>query len=154
MTVKIRSALCRALACSDRIRDDRPGVRAKLRNDGQPEGRRVRAAALLSGPYHTVDEFVTVAGAQPNFMIRSPYGLWEARGREMLVIRVSELPAFEQLAKVSKSDEFLKSAGAAVAAPVEMVGDSRDQPDADHRAHLLRPRPHGEPRSAAWWARR
>src|SRR3954464_275901 len=84
--------------------------------------------ALLSGPYHKVDENVTVAGAQPNFMIRSQYGVWEARGQEMLQIRVSELPAFEQLAKVSKSDEFMKSAGNAVVAPVKAVGEFIESP--------------------------
>lgn len=85
-------------------------------------------AALLRGPFHTVDEKVTVAGAQPNFTIRSPYGVWEARGHEMLLIRVSELPAFEQLAKVSKSDEFMKSAGNAIVAPVKAVGELVESP--------------------------
>lgn len=46
----------------------------------------------------------------------------------MLGIRVSELPAFEQLAKVSKSDEFIKSAGTAVAAPVKAVGEFIENP--------------------------
>ena len=85
-------------------------------------------AALLKGSFHTVDEKVTIAGAQPNFTIRSQYGVWEARGHEMLGIRVSELPAFEQLAKVSKSDEFMKSAGTAVAAPVKAVGTFIESP--------------------------
>src|SRR4051794_4568717 len=85
-------------------------------------------AALLKGQFHTVDENVTIAGAQPNFTVRSQYGVWEARGHEMLVIRVSELPAFEQLAKVSKSDEFMKSAGSAVAAPVKAVGTFIESP--------------------------
>ena len=85
-------------------------------------------AALLKGPFHTVDENVTLAGAQPNFTIRSPYGIWEARGQEMLAIRVSELPAFEQLAKVSKSDEFMKSAKTAAAAPVKAVGQFVESP--------------------------
>ena len=85
-------------------------------------------ATLLKGPFHTVDENITVAGAQPNFTIRSQYGVWEARGHEMLSIRVSELPAFEQLAKVSKSDEFMKSAGNAVMAPVQAVGALIERP--------------------------
>lgn len=85
-------------------------------------------AEMLKGPFHTVDEMITVAGAQPNFMIRSQYGVWEARGREMLAIRISELPAFEQLAKVSKSDEFMKAAGNAVVAPVKAVGELIESP--------------------------
>jgi hypothetical protein len=85
-------------------------------------------ASLLKGPFHTVDENATVAGGQPNFTIRSKYGTWEARGHEMLVIRVAELPAFEQLEKVSKTDEFMKSAGKAIAAPVKAVGEFVQSP--------------------------
>ena len=85
-------------------------------------------APLLKGPFHTVDENVLMTGAQPNFTIRSKYGTWEARGNEMLVIRISELPAFEQLEKVSKTDEFMKSAGKAIAAPVKAVGEFVQSP--------------------------
>lgn len=85
-------------------------------------------AALLNGPFHSVDENVAVAGVEPDFTIRSQYGTWVARGHEMLVIRVSELPALEQLAKVSESDEFLKSAGTAVVAPVKVVGEFIESP--------------------------
>lgn len=79
-------------------------------------------AALLKGPFHSVDETVSVDGGQPRFTVRSQYGTWEALGLEMLDIRVAELPAFEQMDKVSKSDEFAKAAGRALAAPVEVVG--------------------------------
>jgi len=79
-------------------------------------------AALLKGPLHSVDEAVSVDGGLPRFTVRSPYGTWEALGLEMLDIRVAELPAFEQLEKVSKSDEFAKAAGQAITKPVEMVG--------------------------------
>src|SRR5262249_47779054 len=79
--------------------------------------------ALLKGPYHTVDEKVTLIGPDPNFTIRSKYGTWEARGREMLAIRVSELPAFEAVEKVSKTDEFAKAAAKALAAPVKTAGE-------------------------------
>jgi hypothetical protein len=78
--------------------------------------------ALLQGPFHSVDETVSVDGGLPRFTIRSRHGTWEALGLEMLDIRVAELPAFEQLEKVNKSDEFAKAAGQALAAPVEMVG--------------------------------
>jgi hypothetical protein len=95
---------------------------------GEIKASELAPAALLKGPFHTVDERVTVAGGQPNFTIRSKYGTWEARGIEMLGIRVSELPAFEQLEKVSKSDEFLKSAGQTLAAPVKAVGSFVENP--------------------------
>ena len=79
-------------------------------------------AVLLKGPLHSVDEVVSVDSGLPRFTVRSRYGIWEALGLEMLDIRVAELPAFEQLDKVSKSDEFAKAAGQAITKPVEMVG--------------------------------
>src|SRR5215213_2701408 len=76
-------------------------------------------AALLKGPMHTVDENAPIERGLPRFTIRSKYGTWEARGVEMLAIRVSELPAFAQLETVSKSDEFMKATGRALAAPIK-----------------------------------
>ena len=78
--------------------------------------------ALLQGALFSVDEKVTLEGGLPRFTIKSQYGTWQARGREMLEIRVSELPAFVQMDKISKTDEFAKAAGAALAAPVEAAG--------------------------------
>jgi hypothetical protein len=46
----------------------------------------------------------------------------------MLDIRVAELPAFEQMDKVSKSDEFARAAGQALAKPVELVGSFVQHP--------------------------
>ena len=77
---------------------------------------------LLKGAFHSVDEKVSVDNGLPRFTVRSPYGTWEALGLEMLDIRVAELPAFEQLAQVSQSDEFAKAAGQAITKPVELVG--------------------------------
>jgi len=84
--------------------------------------------ALLQGPLFNVDEKVTVEGGLPRYTIHSQYGTWQARGREMLEIRISELPAFVQFDKISKTDEFAKAAGAALAAPVELVGDLVEHP--------------------------
>ncbi|HYH40644.1 MAG TPA: hypothetical protein VD867_01565 [Burkholderiales bacterium] len=79
-------------------------------------------AALLKGPLHTIDEKVVVERGLPRFTIRSKHGTWEARGVEMLAIRVSELPAFAQLESVSKTDEFVKATGRALAAPIKTTG--------------------------------
>lgn len=79
-------------------------------------------SALLQSALHSVDEKVTLEGGLPRFTIRSKYGIWQARGREMLEIRVSELSAFEQLDSISKTDEFTKAAGKALAAPIEVAG--------------------------------
>jgi hypothetical protein len=85
-------------------------------------------AALLKGPLHSVDENVSVERGLPRFTIRSKYGTWEARGVEMLAIRVSELPAFVQLENVSKTDEFAKAAAKAVAAPIQATGQLIQHP--------------------------
>ncbi|MDO8465971.1 MAG: hypothetical protein Q7S46_12095 [Gallionella sp.] len=84
--------------------------------------------ALLQSPLHSVDEKVTLEGGLPRFTVRSKYGTWQARGREMLEIRVSELSAFEQLDSISKTDEFTKAAGKALAAPIEVAGELISNP--------------------------
>jgi len=123
-----RTALCRALLAAIALTGAATAGAQNYETPGSLKASELVPAALLQGPFHRVDENVTIAGAQPNFTIRSQYGTWEARGQEMLVIRVSELPAFEQLAKVSKSDEFMKSAGSAVAEPVKAVGQFVESP--------------------------
>jgi len=85
-------------------------------------------AALMKGALYTVDDQVSFEGGMPRFTIRSPYGTWQARGVGMLEIRVSELPAFEQLTKISKSDEFLKSAKTAVGDQAKTVGQLVQHP--------------------------
>jgi hypothetical protein len=85
-------------------------------------------SSSLQGGLYTVDDKVAIVGGMPRFTIRSKYGVWEASGREMLDIRVSELPALEQLDKISKTDEFGKALKNAVAKPVGLVGDLVVQP--------------------------
>ena len=58
--------------------------RANLRDADRLKASELAPAALLKGPFHSVDENVTIVGAQANFIIRSQYGTWEARGHEML----------------------------------------------------------------------
>ncbi|NJD34377.1 MAG: hypothetical protein FIA96_06005 [Betaproteobacteria bacterium] len=123
-----RAALCRVFVTAATLAAATTAAAQNYEMPASLKASELVPAALLAGPFHSVDENVAIAGAQPNFTIRSQYGTWEARGQEMLVIRVSELPAFEQLAKVSKSDEFMKSAGTAVAAPVKAVGQFIESP--------------------------
>ncbi len=78
---------------------------------------------LLQSELYSIDEKVTLEGGLPRFTVRSKYGTWQARGREMLEIRVSELSAFEQLDRISKTDEFTKAAGKALAAPIEAASE-------------------------------
>ena len=79
-------------------------------------------AVLMQGAIHSVDDKASFDGGMPRFTIRSPYGTWQARGADMLEIRVSELPAFQQLEKISKTDEFGKAAAKAVGDQVDTVG--------------------------------
>jgi hypothetical protein len=74
---------------------------------------------LLKGPTFAVDDQVPIQGMLGHFTIRSDVGTFEAHGRELLRIRVGELHALGQLDRMSKSEEFLKAAGRAVARPVE-----------------------------------
>lgn len=91
----------------------------------QPETRAsaLAPAALLGGPDFQVDPSVVWEGPMPRFTITSRYGTWQATGREMLGVRVSEIPAFGELDKVSKSDAFAKSLGDAAVQPIKVAGD-------------------------------
>jgi hypothetical protein len=80
-------------------------------------------AALLSGPDFQVDAAVVWEGIMPRFTINSKYGSWQATGREMLGVRVSEMPAFGELDKVSRSDAFANSLGNAAVQPIKIAGD-------------------------------
>jgi hypothetical protein len=74
---------------------------------------------LLQGPTFTVDPQVPIVGMLGHFAIRADVGTFEAHGREMLRIRVSELHAIAQLDQMRQSEVFLKAAANAVARPVE-----------------------------------
>jgi hypothetical protein len=74
---------------------------------------------LLQGATFTVDTPVPIQGMLGQFTIRADVGTFEAHGRELLRIRVGELHAIAQIDRTSKSEEFLKAAGRAVARPVE-----------------------------------
>jgi hypothetical protein len=78
---------------------------------------------LLKGPTFVVDDQVPIQGMLGQFIIRSDVGTFEAHGRELLRIRVGELHALTQIDRTSKSEEFLKAAGNAVARPVESAAN-------------------------------
>jgi hypothetical protein len=78
---------------------------------------------LLQGPTFTVDPQVPIQGMLGQFTIRSDVGTFEAHGRELLRIRVGELHGLAQIERMSKSEEFLRAAGRAVARPVESTAN-------------------------------
>jgi len=85
-------------------------------------------AALLKGRHFTVDERVPTADFLARFTLRSDHGVVEVHGREMLALRVAEAGALEQLAGMSKSDEFRKAAGNAAMRPGKAAGDMAAHP--------------------------
>ena len=76
-------------------------------------------AELLKGPRFQVDEKVPTDGFLARFTIRSDVGTFEAHGREMLRIRVSELAALEQLDTMSKTETFAQALGTTAMRPVK-----------------------------------
>ena len=85
-------------------------------------------AQLLTGPRFKVDERVSMTTLQPRFVIQSDFGVFEAHGRDMLTIRVHEIAALDQLEKTSKTEEFMKAAGGAVARPVKSAANMVTHP--------------------------
>ena len=76
---------------------------------------------MLSGPHFQVDDRVPTDGLLGHFTLRSGFGTFVAAGRELLRIRIAELPAIQHLETTSQSDVFLKAAETAAAKPVEAV---------------------------------
>jgi len=79
--------------------------------------------AMLKGPHFTVEDRVPMVNLLPRFVVRSDFGVFEARGRDMLAIRVVEVGALAELEKTSKSEEFLRAAGSAAARPVRAAAN-------------------------------
>src|SRR5262245_51118508 len=77
-------------------------------------------AAILSGKGYTIDAKVPTDGLLGRYTIRSAgAGLFPAHGLEMLSVRVSELPAIQQLQGMSRSKVFLTAARGAAEKPVK-----------------------------------
>jgi hypothetical protein len=76
---------------------------------------------MLAGPHFQVDDRVPTDGLLGHFTLRSGFGTFVAPGRELLRIRIAELPAIQHLEATSQTDVFLQAAGNAAAKPVEAV---------------------------------
>ena len=68
--------------------------------------------ALLSGPGFSVDPHVELRGYMAHFMLDTPVGPLNADSVEILADREAELPAIDAIEKVTRSDAFVKAAGA------------------------------------------
>jgi hypothetical protein len=74
---------------------------------------------MISGPLFRVDEQVPTDGLRGLFSLRSELGTFTVPGRELLKIRIAELPAIKQLDDTSKTDVFLSAAANAAARPLD-----------------------------------
>ncbi len=81
------------------------------------------APDMLAGPLFRVEDQVPTDGLLGRFTLRSDVGTFVAPGRELLRIRIAELPAIRHLESTSQTDVFLSAAGNAAAKPVEAVAD-------------------------------
>jgi hypothetical protein len=74
---------------------------------------------MISGPLFRVDEQVPTDGLRGLFTLRSDLGTFTVPGRDLLKIRIAELPAIKHLNDTSKTDVFVKAAGDAAMKPVD-----------------------------------
>jgi hypothetical protein len=74
---------------------------------------------MISGPLFRVDEQVPTDGLRGLFTLRSNLGTFTVPGRELLKIRIAELPAIQHLDATSKTDVFLSAAGNAAERPIQ-----------------------------------
>ena len=72
---------------------------------------------ILKGPHHTVRESVPTSSGMNQFVIDSDYGVFDAEGNEMLLRRIKEVYAIDQLKGVSKTDQFEQSLVTAAKGP-------------------------------------
>jgi hypothetical protein len=83
---------------------------------------------MLTGPLFRVDDRVPTDGLLGHFTLRSSFGVFVAPGRELLRIRISELPAIQHLESMSQTDVFLSAAGNAAAKPLEAAANIIQNP--------------------------
>jgi hypothetical protein len=83
---------------------------------------------MLSGPLFKVDDQVPTDGLMGHFTLRSELGTFEVVGRELLRIRIAELPAIQQLDNMSKSQVFVEALGRAAAKPIRSAAEMVQHP--------------------------
>jgi hypothetical protein len=83
---------------------------------------------MLAGPLFRVDDEVPTDGLMGRFTLRSHLGTFVVPGRELLRIRIAELPAIQQLEEMSKSQVFVDALGKAAAKPIESAAQIVSDP--------------------------
>jgi hypothetical protein len=83
---------------------------------------------FLAGLHHKMREPVPTYFGANQFTIDSDFGVFEAKGNEMLVRRINEINAIAQLRDVSRTDEYEKALIAAAKSPVAAVKSMVNDP--------------------------
>jgi hypothetical protein len=78
--------------------------------------------ALLSSPLHKVAPCAEIRGHMARFRLETLYGPLVANSLELLEIRVEELPALEQVYRITRSKMFLDAAGDATKRTMRTLG--------------------------------
>ena len=68
------------------------------------------APSLLSGPAFSVDSRVEIRGYMARFTLQTPAGPMHADSSDILVERVSEIPAMQAVEQLTRSDAFVTAA--------------------------------------------
>src|SRR5215510_4765486 len=83
---------------------------------------------MLAGPLFRVDDRVPTDGLLGHYTLRSSLGVFLAPGRELLRIRIAELPAIQHLEATSQTDVFLTAAANAATKPLEAAANIIQNP--------------------------
>ena len=84
--------------------------------------------AVLKGRNHTVLESIPMEGFANQCTITTVWGTFTVRGTHQLLKRIHEFDTIAQLETVSKSGEFQDALRAAAAKPINMVGNTLQNP--------------------------
>lgn len=87
-------------------------------------------AQFILGPSHALVDPVRIDGYQARFDIQSAHGNFSVAGRELLALRVAELPAIEALGRINKGEAFGEALAKAAKAPLDFVGKLLTAPGA------------------------
>lgn len=80
-------------------------------------------ATLLAGQGFTVDPKVPTDGLLGRFTIRADVGTFTVSGRDLLAVRVAELPAIRRLKQTSRTKAFLDGVRRSAARPLKATGN-------------------------------
>ena len=110
-------SLSAALLCLAQSTESSPSPDAAFEELPELKASEILKPEILKGPKHTVRESVPTSSGMNQFVIDSDYGVFDAEGNEMLLRRIKEVYAIDQLKGVSKTDQFEQSLMTAAKGP-------------------------------------